>query len=153
MFFWLAFCFWLASFVLTVMDWRSGKASRPLEPPFSPPVDQDDGYTNDDQESTYSRPVGHRDTYVEQAPPGEYLSTAPSIPPISSPDESIPTNYPSRPSMDVYGAFSDPVPSGYSNPYSPLDPGGVSRTMQYADPYAAVKANLSKQPPAPPSYG
>jgi hypothetical protein len=60
--------------------------------------------------------------------------------------------------MDVYGAFSDPVPSGYSNPnpYSqlPLETNRVSRTMQYADPYAAVRATITpQQQPAPPSYG
>jgi hypothetical protein len=162
-FFWLAFILWSASFVLTVMDWRTGKASRPIDPPFIPPVsdDQDD---DADEESAYSRPVGHRDSTVDHGPPDGYPANVPSIPPISSPDESIPTYQPadsyapptSRPSMDVYGAFSDPVPSGYSNPnpYSPPDSSGVSRTMQYADPYAAVRANLtSKQPPGPPSYG
>lgn len=40
--------------------------------------------------------------------------------------------------MDAYGAFDDPTPSGYDQPYQPP----VSRTMQIADPYAAVKANL-----------
>lgn len=34
-----------------------------------------------------------------------------------------------RQSMDTYGAFSDPVPSGYLDNAEP-----VSRTMQYADP-------------------
>jgi hypothetical protein len=43
-----------------------------------------------------------------------------------------------RPSMDTYGAFSDPAPSGYGAPAP-----GVSRTMQYADPYAAVRATIA----------
>jgi len=89
--------------------------------------------------------------------------------------------------MDAYGAFSDPAPSGfgssrynqvsngYTNNYSTASPakstsGGppilpepdlgpmVSRTMQYADPYAAVRASIAGQqgsgPPnsLPPSY-
>jgi hypothetical protein len=59
-----------------------------------------------------------------------------------------------RPSIDAYGAFSDPPPSGFGAPPSP----GVSRTMQYADPYAAVRASIvtapaaAVPPPGPPSY-
>ncbi|KIK34717.1 hypothetical protein CY34DRAFT_812743 [Suillus luteus UH-Slu-Lm8-n1] len=58
----------------------------------------------------------------------------------------------SRPSMDAYGAFSDPAPSGFggvSASYAPAasESGSgaprVSRTMQYADPYAAVRASLA----------
>lgn len=56
----------------------------------------------------------------------------------------------SRPSMDAYGAFSDPAPSGFGNsneeaPVLPeVDVGPqVSRTMQYADPYAAVRAQIA----------
>ncbi|KAJ8487622.1 hypothetical protein ONZ45_g14272 [Pleurotus djamor] len=74
-----------------------------------------------------------------------------------------------RKPMDVYGAFSDPAPSGFaassqanSSPYSSGPPvlpepdvgPRVSRTMQYADPYAAIRANIGSNPPAatPPSY-
>ena len=143
------------------MDWRSGKASRPLDPPFNaPPVSYEDA---PDDESAYNRPVGHRDSAIDSASPrlDEYSSIPPSIPPISSPDGSTPqpghyTSSASRPSMEVYGAFSDPVPSSYSNlnPYSQTESNRVSRTMQYADPYAAVKASLQPPPPpGPPSYG
>jgi len=90
----------------------------------------------------------------------------------------------SRPSMDAYGAFSDPAPSGFGSsgynsgyasppshhhnrttpaPTLPEPEFGqpmVSRTMQYADPYAAVRASItagasggSPQPQGmPPSY-
>jgi hypothetical protein len=95
-----------------------------------------------------------------------------------------------RPSMDAYGAFSDPAPSGfgtanqgggystasgsggYSSSYGgtaspsrqqtgpPMIPepdlGGpmVSRTMQYADPYAAVRASIAgQQGPSSPTGG
>jgi hypothetical protein len=164
-FFWFSFAFWTASFVLTVIEWRSGKSLRPRDPPFTRPAEVDDDHDYDDaadEESAYNRPVDHRDSTIDQA---RYPSTAPSIPPISFPDSptSAPAPQPgsyasptSRPSMDVYGAFSDPVPSGYSNqnPYSPPEPNRVSRTMQYADPYAAVRASITPpQQPGPPSYG
>ena len=167
-FFWLGFISWTASFVLTVMDWRAGKSSRPRDPPFTRPAEVDDGYDDAaDEESAYNRPVGHRDSTIDQARPevNKYSSSAPSIPPISFPDSSTPPPIPqpggytsptSRPSMDVYGAFSDPVPSGYSNPnpYSQPEPNRVSRTMQYADPYAAVRASITPpQQAGPPSYG
>ncbi|KAG8932178.1 hypothetical protein FRC01_000157 [Tulasnella sp. 417] len=58
-----------------------------------------------------------------------------------------------RQSMDTYGAFSDPAPSGYQ------DPPEVSRTMQYADPYAVVRSSIGPRGNAtsptgttPPSY-
>jgi hypothetical protein len=64
-----------------------------------------------------------------------------------------------RPSMDAYGAFSDPAPSGYgaSSPGAgsgAMPQPGVSRTMQYADPYAAVRASIAGggQASGPPSY-
>lgn len=78
-------------------------------------------------------------------------STAPTT--TTAPTTSTNTSYPaSRPSMDAYGAFSDPAPSGFggvSASYAPAasesGPGAprVSRTMQYADPYAAVRASLA----------
>jgi len=74
----------------------------------------------------------------------------PSLPPAS------------RPSMDAYGAFQDPAPSGYGS--TPIPP-GMSRTMAYADPYAALRASIqagrtgntpspsNDQPPSlPPNY-
>ena len=148
------------------MDWRSGKTSRPRDPPFTRPADIDEEYEDvADEESAYSHPVDHRDSTIDHARPEEnrYSSAAPSLPPISFPDRSSPppqsggyTPPTSRPSMDVYGAFSDPVPSGYSdpNPYSQQESNRMSRTMQYADPYAAVRASITPpEQPAPPSYG
>ncbi|OAX31173.1 hypothetical protein K503DRAFT_806301 [Rhizopogon vinicolor AM-OR11-026] len=46
--------------------------------------------------------------------------------------------------MDAYGAFLDPAP----NPAVPR----VSRTMQYADGYAAVRASLATSPAATQTY-
>ncbi|KAG8213158.1 hypothetical protein J3R82DRAFT_11566 [Butyriboletus roseoflavus] len=64
----------------------------------------------------------------------------------------------SRPSLDAYGAFSDPAPSGFggvSSSFAPPTAGDsnaprISRTMQYADPYAAVRASLAASGHAPP---
>lgn len=127
------------------MEWRSGKGSRPLDEPFVPPPDRE--YDNDeaDDESTDHRQVEHRDSTIDQALPGTSDELNP-IPQYSSP--------PSRPSIDAYGAFSDPLPTGYSNPnaYAPPESNRMSRTMQYADPYAAVQASVHQSIP-PPGYG
>ena len=52
-----------------------------------------------------------------------------------------------RQSIDAYGAFSDPAPSGFAGGFAPnqyADSGPrISRTMQYADPYAAVRASIA----------
>ena len=72
---------------------------------------------------SYNRPVGHRDSTINQTCPGvnKHSSTAPSILSVSLSPIVPPlllflnTSSTSRPSMDVYGAFSDPVPSGYLN--------------------------------------
>ncbi|KAL4066822.1 hypothetical protein V8B97DRAFT_1949111 [Scleroderma yunnanense] len=70
----------------------------------------------------------------------------------------------SRQSLDVYGAFSDPAPTGFGGVSSSFAPPAnseangprISRTMQYADPYAAVRASLtsnaSSSAAPPPSY-
>jgi hypothetical protein len=47
--------------------------------------------------------------------------------------------------MDTYGAFNDPVPTGYGEP-----PQQTSRTMEYAkysDPYQAVRSSLAHTSP------
>jgi len=60
--------------------------------------------------------------------------------------------------MDVYGVFSDPAPSGFGNVSASYAPNTlesvsgaptVSRTMQYADPYVAVRASLASGADAP----
>jgi hypothetical protein len=83
-----------------------------------------------------------------------------STAPITTTASTSGTSYPaSRPSVDAYGAFSDPAPSGFGDvstmyappPSDPVTP-RVSRTMQYADPYAAVRASLATSTTSPPSY-
>jgi len=161
-FFWLAFIFWGASLGLLIMDWRSGKIHGPRDPPFThPPTEQGDAEGDDegdDEESTYHQ-VPRRtatDNSNSTASPfsdsNRYTAPPPSF--AAAP----------RPSVDAYGAFSDPAPSGFGNskssnlpPVLPEPDMGprVSRTMQYADPYAAVRASIGTSnptAPGPPSY-
>ncbi|KAF8633214.1 hypothetical protein AX15_001450 [Amanita polypyramis BW_CC] len=182
-FFWLTFVFWTASLGLLIYHWRTGKLNAPRDPAFVPPQTNDDDETYD-EESTHTStlvrrstltmaPVGADATYDNSrmvgspfADPQRYSSATSysGYPATSTP--SLPAG---RPSLDAYGAFSDPAPSGFVNPttrsYSPapavqsspptlpnpdLGP-RISRTMQYADPYAVVRASLAGQG-NPPSY-
>ncbi|TFY75578.1 hypothetical protein EWM64_g8434 [Hericium alpestre] len=161
-FFWFAFAFWGASLALAVVDWRSGKSSRPRDPPFHPPEDEEYG----DEESTYEqlRKTSPTDDIHSPFADTNRLSNATAVPSVengygrSNYNHSPPPIQP-RQSLDVYGAFSDPAPSGYSpTPAAAAPPpdgappqAGVSRTMQYADPYAAVRASVASTA-TPPSY-
>ncbi|KAF7312174.1 WD-REPEATS-REGION domain-containing protein [Mycena indigotica] len=146
-----AFIFWAASLTLLVLDWRSGKLhSGPRDPPFTHPTqeatDYEMDYDPDDEEYQHippARRTAASDTYDNN-----------STPPNPFSDQN---RYSAgRPSVDAYGAFSDPAPSGFSPavqrfgstppvlPQQDLGPSiGVSRTMQYADPYAAVKQSIA----------
>lgn len=177
--------FWLGSLALLIIDWRSGKlvTHHRRDQPFDPPArsleeeggDDDDGYEHvppirrttgssattggyNNPSNTYSEPSSHRYGGSSQTPSG-YTPAA------------------GRPSMDAYGAFSDPAPSGfgssgaYINNYAssnssparvptapPMIPEPefgqpmVSRTMFYADPYTAVRASIHGAHTTPPSY-
>lgn len=157
------------------MDWRSGKVHHApaRDPPFNPPAGHDDGYEEgEDEESSYGHipPVAHRNTTYDDAnaPFSDENRFRDSDAPTSA---GMPGGYggggipAGRPSMDAYGAFSDPAPSGFGNapptppaPASPSAAPAVSRTMQYADPYAVIRANVGAPagaaPPTstPPSY-
>ncbi|KAI5119007.1 hypothetical protein M0805_004417 [Coniferiporia weirii] len=174
-FFWLAFGFWMGTFVLGIMDWRSGKVRGPRDPPFDPPVGpgEDGEYDEleEDEESTYGRVPPLRDN-SNSNPNSPFYDNAASnrqsqayvLPPVSGVGNfngsgAIPA---SRPSMDAYGAFSDPAPSGFggvpaaapstfsaASGLSGTESAGVSRTMQYADPYAAVRASIAGAGPGP----
>lgn len=205
--------FWGASVGLLIWDWRSGRLNPHVhrDPPFTRPQaseddDEDGGFTHirrNDVEDAPSSPLAPTANNPFNDPSGGYSDahnnsysgysgTASAIPPATAASYNVPAG---RPSMDAYGAFSDPAPTGfgtsypgYSQPAQPqyqssspprpqsaappsssLGAGGapflpepdlgprVSRTMQYADPYAAVRANIaggSTSPPAvaPPSY-
>jgi hypothetical protein len=160
-FFWFAFCFWAASLVLIIMEWRSGKSSRPKDPPFQRP--NEDGEFDEeggDEESTYEHVENRRSTYdAPFSDSNRYTdSNPPAIPPMSF-NSSTPPPQPGgftsptnpRPSMDVYGAFSDPAPTGYAAGNSPQEQDArLSRTMQYADPYAAIRASIGPAAPSQP---
>ncbi|KAF8882542.1 hypothetical protein BD779DRAFT_1496283 [Infundibulicybe gibba] len=199
-FFWFAFAFWAASFIFLIFAWRSGKLHAPRDPPFTAPhhIDDDADLEDDaDAESAYHHipPTRHDSapSYDNSHSPSSPFadnanarySSATSYAPSSATSPFTPAPAAGRPSMDAYGAFSDPAPSGFgasaasSRPTASTDAYGafsdsrtgppiipepdlgpkVSRTMQYADPYAAVRASLATQPsssPAssavPPSY-
>jgi len=109
------------------------------------PVAENDAYDNSDEvNSPFADPRRHSSTTAYNG----YPAATPVVPSAG------------RPSLDAYGAFSDPAPSGFSTgpaqsselPMPIPDHGPrVSRTMQYADPYAAVRASLAGQG-SPPSY-
>jgi len=170
--------FWSASAIYLVIQWRSNKRSGLCDSPFAPPIDHDDpeereeGYTSipplRKQSINPTVPSARYDPPVETNPFSDnQYSVSPSTsyaPPSTQPMTS-------RPSVDAYGAFSDPTPSGFgtaspgysSSASARIAPGGppiipepdlgprVSRTMQYADPYAAVHASVTNQQP-PPNY-
>jgi len=175
-FFWFAFAFWAASLTLAFMDWRAGKSLRPKDPPFQHPTD-DLEYEDEeggDEESAHQHPVqeNRRSTYDDPiSNRNSSASLPPSLPPLSLGSSSVPqsggfqSSANPRQSMDMYGAFSDPPPVGYTavsggaSSQRPPQP-QISKTMQYADPYAAIRASISPptgaqahQPePSPPSY-
>ncbi|KAK7454489.1 hypothetical protein VKT23_011243 [Stygiomarasmius scandens] len=177
-FLWLAFVFWGASLILLIINWRQGKLlSGPRDPPFQRPMDMEEG-EDDEDEHSYNPPVASApaasnpfedSNRYSSATSGGYSPSYPGgyTPAASTAATSTPYSPPSRPSMDAYGAFSDPAPTGFGSsggrgtspqrvpaappsiPEPDLGPmmgggaaPGVSRTMQYADPYAAVRANL-----------
>ncbi|KAJ7220024.1 hypothetical protein GGX14DRAFT_532741 [Mycena pura] len=162
-FFWGAFIFWLASLVLLVLDWRSGKLynNRPRDPPFTHPQQEATEFELDqdpDDEEYQHIPPARRPT----APSYDSPTASAGANPFSDGNRYAPQpeHAQGRPSVDAYGAFSDPAPSGFS-PAAPRfgsntppsipppdlgPPVGVSRTMQYADPYAAVRSSLAGGP-------
>ncbi|KAJ7242758.1 hypothetical protein B0H12DRAFT_1023535 [Mycena haematopus] len=176
-FFWGAFIFWTASLALLILDWRNGKlhSSEARDPPFTHPHQEATEFEMDydpDEEDYQHIPPARRPNASES--PSTYDPAAASGPnPFSdanryaAPAPQTPVH--GRPSIDAYGAFSDPAPSGFS-PAAPRfgtggaggapmipeqdlgPPVGVSRTMQYADPYAAVRASIAT-PPAQPQPG
>ncbi|KAJ7593551.1 hypothetical protein C8J56DRAFT_931339 [Mycena floridula] len=175
-FLWLAFVFWAASLGYLIYAWRTGKLHGPRDPPFQHPNLEDGREDDEDDDAEYHVIPAVRQqnlTSNYDTPPNPFAdSNRYSSASGSTTNVSSGYNGPaSRPSMDAYGAFSDPAPSGFGAPASGRQGGyggaapvipepdfgpKVSRTMQYADPYAAVRANIAggNPPPAsgPPSY-
>ena len=174
-FFWLAFSelllvedfllanmfgpvFWAASLTLAFLEWRKNRGSRPRDPPFEQP-DMEEG----DEESAYEGVPSIRqdiddDTRSPFSDPYRYSGASSTAvgtsAAFSSPGKyNIPSAPQPRPSLDAYGAFSDPAPTGFGAPPSDSGVSGISRTMQYADPYAAVRASVATGPrTSPPAY-
>jgi len=151
-FFWLSTIFWIGTMTILVRDWRSGESNPRRDPNFNPPAEMrahEDDDDDDDEESRYN----HIPSNAPQLPPLRRTAAEEVSSPFSDDHRYRPDMEPkSRPSIDAYGAFSDPAPTGFDAP--PTSP-GVSRTMQYADPYAAVRANIATAPPQipqPPTY-
>ncbi|KAJ7671651.1 hypothetical protein DFH06DRAFT_121369 [Mycena polygramma] len=167
-FFWGAFIFWGASLVLLVLDWRSGKlhTSQARDPPFTHPPQEatefEMDYDPDDDEYQHV-PAPRRNTATDSPTRYDPAASGASNPfsdanRYAAPAPQTPVH--GRPSIDAYGAFSDPAPSGFSPAAPRFNAGGgppvipeqdlgpkVSRTMQYADPYAAVRASIAPAEP------
>ncbi|CAK5269783.1 unnamed protein product [Mycena citricolor] len=153
-----AFLVWLGSLAFLFRDWRSGKLhSGARDPPFTHPTQEateyEMDYDPDDEE--YQHVSGPRQGGVSGSP-SAYDPPSSAGNPFSDTNRYSTPAPAGRPSMDAYGAFSDPAPSGFSPaaprfggppviPEQDLGP-QVSRTMQYADPYAAVRASIHSGP-------
>jgi len=163
-FFWMTFIGWTVSLSLAALEWRRNKGLRPKDPPFAPPEERladEEAFDARDAEGELSRKGTHQ-TFGSEAPedaasPFRDDSYAPPLMGRYDP--------PARASMDTYGAFSDPAPTGFGpagaqggGARMPVpEVAGVSRTMLYADPYAAIRHNLGAGepqggPPQPPGY-
>lgn len=154
---------WIGTFVLTVLDWRNGKSTRPRDPPFTHPEEPTE---LDEEESLYEQPSrksAYENSNSSQSPfsDNNRYSGVPSVGPSTTSLAGAPQL--PRQSFDAYGAFSDPAPSGFAAatspppfapPISPPPDASVSRTMQYADPYARVRSAVTQNVPAanPPTY-
>ena len=164
------------------MDWRSGKLIAARDPPFTRPqvVHEEEGVEEveaeeEEEDASHSHLPPLRQS-TTSSPPNVYANPNSSQSPFAdrySGQSQIPASTPlaDRRSMDTYGAFSDPAPSGFGTsqynqvanyattpndrlvgapvlPELNLDP-TVSRTMQYADPYTAVRWTIAQQQQQP----
>ena len=151
---------------MTFLDWRKGKGNRPRDPPFAHEDIPADYVAQEDEESLYRRPSmksTYNDDHDDESAHSPFsdenrYSGVPSLNNNNTAYNSSAAPQLPRPSFDAYGAFSDPAPSGFApSAGSPTDGGPrISRTMQYADPYAAVRATVAagqtNAPPAAPAY-
>jgi len=164
--------FWSASVTLLILDWRSGKLfhATPRDPPFTIPSgndleegdqeDPDAAYTSPTQGPPVSVPQARYDPPNNPSNPFSDTNRYPASTFAATPPPAAPPSIPAaRPSIDAYGAFSDPAPSGFGTSSPPprsnaAEAPRISRTMQYADPYAAVRASVvgGYAPSVPPSY-
>ena len=150
---------------MTILNWRNNKTHRPRDPPFTHPVEASEGSvyerTDDRDDDGSDEEAAHKPYSDNGNAPYSPFSDANRLSgvPTNASSGNVSYQSPSAPafgssqpaprqSIDAYGAFSDPAPSGFAGGFAPpnqySDSGPrVSRTMQYADPYAAVRASLS----------
>lgn len=97
------------------MYWRAGKSIiRPRDPPFRHPTDP----AHDDAESVYGRPIRRDDPERgrDDEDEDDELQS-----PFADQHRYQPANLPAgRASVDTYGAFSDPAPTGYGGGPGPI---------------------------------
>ncbi|KZW02779.1 hypothetical protein EXIGLDRAFT_730894 [Exidia glandulosa HHB12029] len=158
-FLWLAAAAYIAAFGYVFYNWRRGRSvyggnlNAARDPPFTHPEEPSQDF-DEEEGDPYSRSAHPR---VSDQPPriGDDLSS-----PFGDENRYSGYSAPGRQSMDPYGAFNDDAPTGYGGAPTrpnvvppPAIPGpaspGISRTMQYADPYAAVRGRLAQASPAP----
>ncbi|KIY64050.1 hypothetical protein CYLTODRAFT_469764 [Cylindrobasidium torrendii FP15055 ss-10] len=162
-FLWLAFAAWGASLALLIWEWRKGghssfKSNKAKDPPFNPPTDHEAVASYDEDEDDSHSAFQHEPPVTRASDP--FTDNNYAARPTSSAYSSAPSGG-GRQSMDIYGAFQDTAPTGYSPggyaaprlPEPDLGP-KVSRTMQYAadDPYAKVKASIQGGTTPPHTY-
>ncbi|KAJ2918442.1 hypothetical protein MD484_g1915, partial [Candolleomyces efflorescens] len=143
-FFWFAFLCWAASVALLVLDWRSGRLNPHAhrDPPFNRPTGADGEEEDEDASYTHISPIrqtadgrydeeSHTSTAAPHNPfSDQYTSggAASAIPPVTAAAyNSVPAG---RPSMDAYGAFSDPAPSGFGGSYGGAPSSGYNSSSQ-----------------------
>lgn len=133
--------FWIASFVLVILDWRSGRpvlgaglrttsggiGSHPKDPPFRRPTHDDAESIISRDPSRYRRRRGDDDEEEDDEIQSPFADPRGAYAPTSG-----------RASMDMYGAFSDPAPSGYAA-------GGPQRG---GAPYYSGARSTTSPPPA-----
>jgi len=155
--FWFVFGFWAVNLTLAFRDWCTNRSTGPRDPAFDHP-EVNDG----DEESTHEMvPHLKRDADSDSPFSDNYRYSGASSTSTMT-DSSAGYNSPGkysissapqpRPSLDAYGAFSDPAPSGFAPPPGDNGAQGISRTTQYADPYAAVRASIASVPNSSSTY-
>ncbi|KIM33593.1 hypothetical protein M408DRAFT_14272 [Serendipita vermifera MAFF 305830] len=167
-FFWFTMLAWVVTMYLAFQEWRTGKTVyRPEDPPFSLPSAPPPHHNDEEDADPYTR--GRRQETTGTAEEDDEYDDSRS--PFADAHGgaggggryggygNAPTGAGAgRPSMDAYGAFSDPSPSGYGGyggggrpvqQQQQYNQPEVSRTMQYADPYAAVRASIHTNTPPP----
>lgn len=143
---------WCGTAFLAFQEWRTGKTVyRREDPPFSLPSHHAPAPTDEEDIDPYTRRHNNNPPIAEEDEDDYAQGPFTDSNRYNGGGGGGGYNAAGRPSMDAYGAFSDPSPSGYAR--GQYDQPEVSRTMQYADPYAQVRASIHGGPGVqPPQY-